>query len=214
LLNATVLLISLGAILYEAVNRFFHPEPVPGITIALVAGVGIVINTVSALMFLRNKDKDLNIKSAYLHLMSDAVVSLALVIGGIIIHYTQWYWLDTLLSVGVVIAILFSTWGLLRNSLRLSLDGVPGNIDLDATRALALGIDGVKDFYHIHIWAISTSENALTGHLVLASTVSPEQEIKIKSELKHALLHQQIHHVTLETQREGAGAVEAFDSMI
>ena len=125
LFNAMVLLVSIGAILYEAIHRFLNPQVIPGITISIVAGAGIVINTVTALLFFRDKDKDMNIKSAYLHLMSDAVVSLGLVLGGVLIYYTHWFWIDSILSALIAVVIFFSTWGLLKDSLRLSLDGVP-----------------------------------------------------------------------------------------
>ena len=202
LFNAMVLLVSIGAIAYEAIHRFLNPEPIPGTTIAIVAGIGIIINTITALMFLRDKDKDMNIKSAYLHLMSDAVVSLGLVIGGIIIFYTHWFWVDSILSIVIAVVILLSTWRLLKGSLRLSLDGVPENIHIDDIKATALKVAGVKELHHIHIWAISTTENALTAHLVLKQRITTEQEQKIKHELKHQLEHKNIHHVTLETERE------------
>ena len=202
LFNAMVLLLSIGAIIYEAIHRFLNPEPLPGFTIAVVAGIGILINTVTALLFLRDKDKDLNIKSAYLHLMMDAVVSLGLVIGGIIMYYTRWFWIDSVLSVVIAIVILGSTWRLMKDSLRLSLDGVPEGIQLDEIKATVQKIAGVKDFHHIHIWAISTTENALTAHLVLSQSLSVEDERKIKQEIKHELLHNNIHHITLETERE------------
>lgn len=149
-----VLLVSIGAIIYEAAHRFLNPEPMPGKTIAIVAGIGIVINAITALMFMRDKDKDLNIKSAYFHLMSDALVSFGLVIGGIIIFYTQWYWIDSVLSLIVAVVILLSTWHLLKDSLRLSLDGVPEDIHVSDIKTTALKIAGVKDIHHIHVWAI------------------------------------------------------------
>ncbi len=202
LFNAMVLFVAVGAIIYESAHRFFYPEPLPGITIAIVAGIGIVINSVTALLFLRDKDKDLNIKSAYLHLMSDAVISLGIVIGGIVIYYTHWFWLDSVVSISVAVFILFSTWRLLKGSLRLSLDGVPENISLDDIKTLAKKVDGVKEVHHVHIWAISTTENALTAHLVLKQNVSPEEEQNIKHNLKHEFLHLNIHHSTLETESE------------
>lgn len=205
LFNATVLFVSIGAIVYEAAHRFLNPEPLPGITIAVVAGIGIGINTFTALMFLNDKDKDINIKSAYLHLMSDAVVSMGLVIGGIIIFYTHWYWIDSLLCIVIAIVILLSTWRLLKESLRLSLDAVPENISISDIRAAAIKVEGVRDLHHIHIWAISTTENALTAHLVLEQSVTTQQEQKIKHELKHELEHKNIHHITLETERENEG---------
>ena len=202
LLNGGILLVSIGAILYESIHRLILPEPLPGKTISIVAAIGIIINAVTALLFFRNKDTDLNIKGAFLHLMSDAVVSAALVIGGIIIVYTQWYWIDPLLGILVAVVIVFSTWNLLRDSLRLSLDAVPQGIDLRAVQSAIEKISGVQDFHHIHIWALSTTENALTGHVVLKSEIGMEAQEKIKKEIKHELLHYNIQHVTLETETE------------
>lgn len=207
LFNAMVLLISIGAIAYEAIHRLFQPEPLPGTTIAWVAGIGIIINAATALLFLRDKEKDLNIKSTYLHLMSDAVVSLALVMGGIIIFYTHWFWIDSILSIIVALVILFSTWHLLADSLRLSMDGVPPDINPDEVKAIALKTEGIKGMHHIHIWALSTTETALTAHLVLEKNVTQEQEQQIKAELKHQLEHHHIQHATLETESESAGCI-------
>ena len=209
LFNAMVLMLSIGAIVYEAIHRFLRPEPVQGTTIAIIAGIGIVINASTALLFFRNKEKDMNIKSAYLHLMSDAVVSLGLVIGGIIILYTQWFWIDSVLSIVVALVILLSTWRLLKDSLRLSLDGVPANINLDEIKATAMKVKGVRDFHHVHIWAISTTENALTAHLVLPVNAGIEEEKQIKHTLKHELEHKNIQHITLETERENENCATA-----
>jgi len=202
LFNAVILLVSVGGITFEAIRRLLHPEPLPGISIAIVAGIGILVNSVTAMLFLRDKDRDLNVKSAYLHLLSDAAVSAAIVIGGGVIFYTHWFWVDSVLGILIAATILISTWGLLKDSLRLSLDGVPENIRLEDIKATSLNLAGVKDIHHIHIWAISTTENALTAHLVLTEDTSPEQEQKIKHELRHLLEHKNIHHVTLETERE------------
>ena len=202
LLNAVVLLISIGIIVYEAIQRFFHPQLVQGLTISIIAAIGIFINFGSARMFFKSKESDINVKSAYLHLMSDAVVSLGIVVAGIIMYYFKWFWLDPAISIVIAIIILISTWQLLKDSLRLSLDGVPSNIGMADVKKAALKIDGVKDIHHIHIWAMSTQENALTAHLVLDSNINLQQEQKIKYNLKHILEHENIHHVTLETERE------------
>ena len=162
---------------------------------------GIVINSVTALMFLSNKDKDLNIKSAYLHLMNDALISAGIVAGGIVIYFTKWFWIDSTISIIVAIVILFSAWKLLRSSLRLSLDGVPGYISMEDIIGTALKIDGVKGIHHIHIWAISTTENALTAHLVLQPETNSDDEQRIKNDLKRCLEIKNIHHVTLETEK-------------
>ncbi len=206
LFNAMILLVSIGAIAYESIHRFLNPEPIQGLTISIVAAIGIVINAVTALMFFRDKEKDLNIKSAYLHLMSDAIVSLGLVIGGVIIYYTNWFWIDPVLSIIIAIVILLSTWRLFKNSLRLSMDGVPENISIEEIKNITINMEGIKDLHHIHIWAISTTQNALTAHLILEENTSIEQEQKIKHELKHQIEHKNIHHITLETERDYCGS--------
>jgi|KBSMisStandDraft_5_1062788.scaffolds.fasta_scaffold00027_22 cobalt-zinc-cadmium efflux system protein len=208
LFNAVILLVSIGAIAYEAIHRFFNPEPVPGTTIAIVAGVGILVNGLTAILFMRDKDKDLNIRSAYLHLLADALVSLGLVVAGIIIYYTNWYWLDPVLSVVIAAVILFSTWSLLRDSLRLSLDGVPPEIDLRKIRELALGMNGVLGIHHLHVWAISTTQNALTAHVIIDENKTMQEVDEIKHKLKHRLEHEHIQHITLETETQAAGCHE------
>ena len=200
LLNATILLISIGAIAYEAIQRFSNPPSLPGKTIAIVAAIGIVINFSTAILFIKNKEKDLNIKSAYLHMMADALVSAGIMVGGIFIYYTQLYWIDPALSMVIVIVILFSTWGLLKDSLRLTLDGVPKGIDLTEIKNKAERIDGIRDLHHIHIWAMSTLENAMTAHLVVDDNKSTQQILTIKNELKNMLQHMDIQHITLETE--------------
>jgi cobalt-zinc-cadmium efflux system protein len=202
LLNGGILLISIGAILYESIQRLIEPQPLPGKTISMVAAIGILINGLTALLFFRNKENDLNLKGAFLHLMADAVVSAALVIGGILIYYTNWYWIDPVLGIGVAVAIVFSTWKLLISSLRLSMDAVPEGINLNTVKESVKKIGGVRDFHHIHIWALSTMENALTGHVVLDQKIGIEEQEKIKREIKHQLLHANIQHVTLETETE------------
>ena len=202
LLNAVILLISIGAIGYEAIFRFQNPQPLPGITIAIIAAIGIVINGVSAFMFFRDKESDINVKAAFLHLASDALVSLGLVVGGIIIYYTHLYWIDPLLSIIICLVIIASTWSLLKDSLRLSLDGVPDNVDIQKVKDKVLKIDGVKDFHHLHIWAISTTQNAMTGHIVVANDFSMAKIEKLKYRIKHELEHLNIHHSTLEMETE------------
>lgn len=200
LLNAIILLVAVGGIGLEAVKRIMHPEASEGHTIAIVAGIGIVINTVSALLFFREKEKDLNIKGAYLHLMADALVSVGVVITGVLISFTGVQWLDPLVSLIIMAVILVSTWGLLREGLKLSLDAAPGNIDIDAIRKTALSVPGVRDIHHIHVWALGTTQNAMTAHLVVDVSLGFEAIEKIKERLKHELSHVNIHHATLETE--------------
>jgi cobalt-zinc-cadmium efflux system protein len=204
LFNSVVLLVSIGGIAFEAVHKTLVPvyEPLPGFTIAIVAAIGIVINGATALLFFREKDKDINIKSAYLHMISDAVVSAGIVAGGILIFYTNWFWIDNVLSLVIASIILISTWKLLKASLRLSLDGVPDHIHLDEIKAAAMKITGVANIHHIHVWAISSTENAMTAHLVLKGGLPHEEELRIKHDLKHEWEHKNIQHVTLETEWE------------
>lgn len=200
LFNAMILLISIGAIAYEAVRRFSNPPELPGKTIAIVAGIGIIINFATAILFLKNKEHDLNIKSAYLHMMADALVSAGIMAGGIAIYYTHLYWLDPMLSIVIVLIILIGTWSLLKDSLRLSLDGVPKDIDLAAIKSKAEKIEGIKDLHHLHVWAMSTTENAMTAHIIVDKNKSPDQISVIKNNLKHTLQHMNIQHITLETE--------------
>lgn len=199
LLNALVLLLAVGAIGYEAIRRFSNPAPVPGGTMAIVAAAGIAVNSVSAFLFFRDKERDLNVKGAYLHLLADALVSLGTVIAGLVIIGTGWYWVDPAVSLVIIIVIIFSTWSLLRDSLRLSLDAVPPGIEMDRIRDAALKIPGVKDIYHIHVWAMSTTENALTAQLLVNDQLGKEELSRIKKALRHELEHLGINHVTLET---------------
>ena len=207
LINSVILLIAIGGIGYEAVHRFIHPEPMQGNMMAIVAAIGIVINAASAFLFFRDKDHDLNVKGAYLHLAADALVSLGVVVAGVIIIFTNWYWVDSVVSLVIMLVILIGTWNLLADSLRLSLDAVPRNIDLEKVKAEVLKVKGITDIHHIHVWALSTSTNAMTAHLIINEGLSSSEEHHLKETVKHELLHLNIQHATLETER-GSGKCE------
>lgn len=200
LTNAVILLITIGAILWESFGRFRHPEPVAGGAVAWVAGIGIIVNSASAFLFFRDKEHDLNVKGAYLHLMVDALVSLGVVVAGIVISYTGWVWLDPVIGIVVAVVIMGSTWNLLTDSLRLSMDGVPTGIDLPNVMADLRAVSGVQDVHHVHVWAMSTTENALTAHLVLKSGLTDQQVVALKHDARHRLEHRNINHATLETE--------------
>lgn len=199
LINAVLLIFAVGFIIYEAVGRFMNPQPLEGGVVSVVAFVGIFVNGITAWLFLKDKEKDLNVKGAYLHMVADALVSLAVVIGGIIIIYTNWFWLDALLSILIGIVILVGTWSLLTQSLKLSLDGVPENINPEKVKEEILKINGVEDFQHVHIWALSTTENALTGHVRISDKLTISEIEDLKETVKHELEHHQIKHSTIET---------------
>jgi cobalt-zinc-cadmium efflux system protein len=205
LANAVILLIAIGSIGWEAARRLLHPQPLQGDIIAIVAAIGIVINTVTALLFFRDKDKDLNVRGAYLHLAADAAVSVGVVASGMIIIYTSWYWLDSIISFVIMIVIFIGTWRLLKDTVRLSLDGVPQNVNVEEIKKAATKIPGVQDIHHIHIWAMSTTNNALTAHIVVAENNTLADTEKIKLEFKHALQHLNIQHVTLEIELMNKG---------
>lgn len=167
LFNAVFLLLVTGGIAWEAVQRFLNPHQVAGSVVIGVAAVGIAINTITALMFASGRDRDLNIKGAFLHMAADAIVSLGVVLAGIAIVATGWLWFDPVVSLIIVAVIVFGTWQLLRDSVNLVLDGVPAGIELLAVRTYLEEIAGVSEVHDLHIWAMSTTETALTVHLVM-----------------------------------------------
>lgn len=208
LFNAVLLLVAVGGIGYEAVLRLGQPQAVPGGTVAWVAGVGIVVNAVSALLFFREKNHDLNVKSAYLHLAADALVSLGVVGAGLTMAATGGYWLDSAVSFAIIAVILASTWGLLRDSLRLTLDGVPPQLSLEKITASLRESPDVVSVHHLHVWAMSTSQSALTAHVVVAETFPVERLEALKSDLRHELQHAGIQHATLEVEFGGNACAE------
>ncbi|MEZ0487776.1 cation diffusion facilitator family transporter [Fibrella aquatica] len=198
LINAVLLLLAVGGILIESIQRFRHPEPVAGNVVAWVAGLGILVNAGSALLFFRQKDHDLNMKGAYLHLLTDALVSVGVVASGLLIGYTGWIWLDPAIGIVVALVILSGTWSLLSDSLRLTLDGVPVGIELAEVQKIVAAVPGVRSVDHVHIWAMSTTENALTAHLTVAPDLTKNQIVIVKKEVRHELEHLGIDHATLE----------------
>jgi cobalt-zinc-cadmium efflux system protein len=167
LLNASVLLVAMGAIATEAIRRFSTPQPVSGGTMLGVALVGIVINGVTAVMFMSGRERDLNIKGAFLHMAADALVSFGVVLAGIAILTTGWLWFDPVISLIIVVVIVVGTWNLLRDSLDLALDAVPQGIEPQAVQIYLDQLPGVVEVHDLHIWAMSTTETALTAHLVM-----------------------------------------------
>ena len=200
LINAVILLITIGMLGYESVNRLFHPRPIEGGVVAIVAGIGIIINLASAFLFFRNKEHDLNTKGAYLHLLTDALVSVGVVVAGLVIRYTNWYWLDGAMSIVILVVILIGTWSLLAASLRMSMDAVPASVEIDAIEKVIRKISGVESIHHLHIWAMSTTENALTTHVVLNEHLTFDEKMKLVQNIKHELQHNNIHHATIELE--------------
>ncbi len=178
LLNAIVLLLVCGAIAWESILRLMAPAPVAGMMVAVVALIGVFINGFSAWLFMRGSRDDLNVRGAYLHMAADALISLSVVVAGGIILMTGWNWLDPLMSLLIVGVVVYGTWGLLRESLQLALAGVPQAIDLGAVKQWFLTQPGVEDVHDLHIWGLSTSEVALTAHLVVPEGHPGDEQIE------------------------------------
>ena len=207
LLNAVILLVAVGAIVIESIHKLNNPAVVPGGAIAWVAGVGGLINAFTAFLFMKEKKKDLNVKGAYLHMAADALVSVGVLVAGIVISRTGWYIIDPIIGLIVAVVILISTWNLLHDSLRLTLDGVPTSIDSQKVVEAIRALPGVDDVHHIHIWAISTTENALTAHIVLKQ---PEGMQEVKHLIRHRLEDFGIGHATLEFEVPGEHCEAVF----
>lgn len=198
LANAVLLLVVTGGICWEAIQRFFKPEDVVGSTVMAVAALGIAVNGISAWLFMKGSKDDLNIKGAFLHMLGDAAISLGVVIAGLIILKTGWHWLDPLVSIVVSLAIIFGTWGLLRDSINLTLHGVPAHIDHAKVKEFLAGSKGVKEVHDLHIWAMSTTEVALSAHLLMNEGHPGDHFLK---HLAHELLeHFHISHATIQIE--------------
>jgi cobalt-zinc-cadmium efflux system protein len=198
LANAVILLIAVGVLGFEVVQRLLSPREIRGDVVAWVAGLGIVVNALSALLFYRNRKSDLNVKSAFLHLAADALVSLGVVIAGILISFTGWNWLDPVVGLVVLVVVLASTWNLLAESFRLSVDAVPEGIDLEEVKGVIEKMPNVVRASHIHIWAMSTTEIALTAHVLIDDRLAFDEKIGVVKNIKHQLEHMRITHSTIE----------------
>jgi cobalt-zinc-cadmium efflux system protein len=206
LCNAVFLLVSVGVIGWEAFRRLQAPAPVEARIMIWVSVAGILVNTITALMFMAGRKGDLNIRAAFLHMAADAVISAGVVVAGIVIAFTGWLWLDPVVSLVLVVVIIAGTWGLLRDSLNLSLDAVPAGIKLGEVQGFLAQLPGVTDVHHIHIWGLSTSDVALTAHLVLADSVADNA-------LLHTINHELeerfgIGHATIQFEAGGQSGCE------
>lgn len=196
--NAVVLLAGVGAISWEAIGRFRSHEPIDGRTVIVVAGIGMAVNGGSAAFFARRRKDDVNVRAAYLHLIADAAVSAGVVIAGVVLAFTGWTWLDPAVCLAVSLAILLSTVSVLREALNLALDAVPPHIEPEAVRAYLAGIEGVDEVHDLHIWAMSTTETALTAHLVMrGDACHPGLLRDVGKQLETRF---KIHHTTLQVE--------------
>ncbi|MBI5437220.1 MAG: cation transporter [Nitrosomonadales bacterium] len=198
LFNALILLIAIGGIVWEAASRFNHPVPIQGGIVMLVAAIGVVINGITAWLFMSGNKNDLNLRGAFLHMAADALVSLGVVIAGAVFIWTGWMWLDPAISLLIALVILLGTWDLLRHSLHLSLDGVPVSVELNNVRSYLLALPGVSEIHDLHVWAMSTSEIALTVHLVVRDGHPGDDFLhRVAEELRH---DHAIEHATIQIE--------------
>lgn len=167
LANAVFLLVAVGGVVWEAIQRFENPEPSAGVTVMIVAGIGILVNGFTAFLFMSGSKGDLNVRGAFLHLASDAAVSAGVVISGAVMLYTGWLWLDPVVSIIIAIIIMLGTWGLLKDSMNLSLHAVPTGVEPAKVKEFLQKQEGIQSVHDLHIWGLSTTETALTAHIVM-----------------------------------------------
>ena len=200
LANALLLLVAVGVIVAESIHKLREPAAIDGAVISWTAGVGILINGLTTVLLMRGQKDDINIRGAFLHMAADTLVSIGVVISGIVIKHTGWFIIDPIISIAIAVVILVSTWELLRDSMRLALDGVPEGIEVDEIAALMNETNHVTNVHHLHIWAMSTTENALTAHVV----INDEHEAsEVRKALKEALRSKGITHATIEIENGG-----------
>ncbi len=199
LFSGLLLMGAVGAIGWEAANRLMDPPAPAGKTIMIVAAIGVLVNTVTALLFISGKDNDLNIRGAFLHMAADAVVSLGVVVAGALIMFYGLNWIDPVISLVIAAVIFLSTWTLLRDSLNLAVDAVPRNVDPTAVREYLSGLPGVRDLHDLHIWPMSTTDTALTAHLVMSPMPDGDRFI---NDVAHQLADRfSIDHATIQLER-------------
>jgi cobalt-zinc-cadmium efflux system protein len=197
LFNAGLLFVAVGGIAVEAINRIQEPAAVAGWTVVVVAALGIIINGATALLFMRGRHSDLNIRGAYLHMAADAGVSFGVVVAALLIMATGWLWLDPATSLCIAAVVLASGWGLAKDSVNLALDGVPKGIELAQVEAYLSRLEGVTELHDLHIWAMSTNETALTAHLVCPGGYDDSFLHQVCEELSRRF---NIHHATLQIE--------------
>lgn len=198
LFNSVFLLLAVGIILWEAVHRLMSPNPIESKIVMIVAAIGIVVNSLTAMLFFKDKNEDINLKGAYLHMASDALISLGVVVSAAVISFTGLNWIDPLVSIIISLIIIYGTWDLLTHSLRLSMDAVPANIEPSAVKQYLQRIDDVIEVHDLHIWAMSTTETALTAHLTMSKlSLNNKKLVEITAELNKRF---KIHHPTLQVE--------------
>ena len=207
LVNAIILVAAVGIIIWESIRKFSHPEPIDGDIISWTAGVGIVVNGITAWLLMKDQKEDLNVRGAFLHMAADTLVSVGVVVAGVVITFTGWVMIDPIISLVIALLILLSTWSMLKESLKLSIDGVPENVDIEKLQKDIIGLHHVLSIHHLHVWALSTTANAMTLHVVIDDRKNEE---KVKYDIKELAASEGVTHSTIEVETTPCGYEETY----
>ena len=202
LLNAIILLVAVGIIIVESIRKFSHPEPIDGDIVSWTAGIGIVINGLTAWLLMKDQKEDLNVRGAFLHMAADTLVSVGVVVAGIVITFTGWVMIDPIISLVIALLILVSTWNMLKEALKLSIDGVPDNVDINKLQSGIQSLEHVSSIHHLHVWPLSTTTNAMTLHVVIDNR---DNEEKVKQNIKILATNEGVSHSTIEVETTPCG---------
>ncbi len=208
LLNAFILLVAVGVIIVESIRKFYHPDPIDGSLVSWTAGAGIIINGLTAWLLMKDQKEDLNVRGAFLHMAADTLVSLGVVIAGIIITFTGWVIIDPVISLSIAILILISTWNMLKETLKLTIDGVPDGINIERLKDSIESLDHVRSIHHLHVWALSTTVNAMTLHVLIDSR---ENENDVNHKITEIAFNEGISHPTIQFETTPCGDDRLFE---
>lgn len=208
LLNAILLLVAVGVIVVESIRKFSHPDPIDGSLVSWTAGIGIIINGATAWLLMKDQKEDLNVRGAFLHMAADTLVSVGVVIAGIIITFTGWVMIDPIISLAIAVLILVSTWAMLKETLNLAIDGVPEGINVGKLKENIEKMPHVRSIHHLHVWALSTTVNAMTLHVLIDSR---DYEDEVKDAIKNYAMEHGISHPTVEFETTPCGCEKTFE---
>ena len=209
LLNAVLLLVAVGVIMVESLRKFSQPEPIDGGLVSWTAGIGVIINGLTAWLLMKDQKDDLNVRGAFLHMAADTLVSVGVVIAGIIITFTGWVMIDPIISLVIAILILISTWNMLKESLKMTIDAVPENVDIEGLQKDISAVDHVKSIHHIHVWPLSTTTNAMTLHVLIDNR---DNEDEVKTIIKNIADTYGVSHSTIEFETTPCGYNNTYGS--
>lgn len=205
-INAVILYCAVALIMYESIRKLIHPEEVEGNVVAWVAGAGVIVNGVTAWLFMKDSKKDLNVKGAFLHMVADTLVSVGVVVSGIVIYFTDWYFIDPIIGICISLMIAITSYPLLHESFRLELDAVPEGVDINKVKTSISSVPEINSFHHLHVWALSTTETAMTVHVVVPDRDLADLAVE---KVRKAMCSLGITHTTVETETTESNCPDA-----